>query len=83
MLLILICVAEHKHYNNFSLYFRFAPVSDKFEFSSDVSGLLSDSDEDAIQKQEQDVEVPQKLVSVERNWQVTASVCYIIDTAWS
>jgi hypothetical protein len=73
MLLILICLAEHKHHNNFSLYFRFAPVADKFSCSSDISGLLSDSDEDAIQKQEQDVAVPQKLVSVEYNFQSDCS----------
>jgi hypothetical protein len=66
------------------LYFRFAPVADGFLFSSDVSGLLSDSDENTTQKQEQDVAGPQELVSVVHgNWQVDAAVCRIIDTAWS
>jgi len=85
MLLILICSAEYKHRNYFFLlYFRFAPVADEFPSSSDISGLLSDSDEDTTQKQEQDVAGPQKQVSVVRgNWQVTAAVCCIIATAWS
>jgi hypothetical protein len=41
---------------------RFAPVADGFPCSSDISGLLFDSDEDTTQKQEQDVAGPQKLV---------------------
>jgi len=68
----------------FLLYFRFAPVAVGFPFSSDMSGLLSDSDEDTTQKQEYDVAGPRKLVSVVRgSWQVTAAVWCSIDTAWS
>ena len=69
----------------FLLYFRFAPVADAFVFSSsDISGLLSDSDEDTIQKQEQNVAGPPRLVSVvSSNLQITAAVCPIIDTLWT